>query len=62
MNDHDDRADLGRPDEEPTRADAEFADRYATIGDCTGRTLLLDVGNDDAWVRSDTVLAVEDWR
>lgn len=69
MNDHDDRGDIDRPDQEPasdhaerTRANVELDDRYATVGDCTGRTLVFDVENADAWVRSDTVLDVEDWR
>ena len=48
-------------DAEPTRADAELANRYTSVTDCTGRTLVVDVENEDAWVRSDRTVDVEEW-
>jgi hypothetical protein len=44
---------------EATRADVELADRYASVTDCTGRLLVYDVDNPDAWVRSDDVIDLD---
>lgn len=43
-----------------TRADVEPAGRYASVTDCTGRLLVYDVANPDAWVRSDDVVDLSD--
>jgi hypothetical protein len=48
-------------DAELTRPDAELEDRYGSITDCTGRTLVFDVENADAWVRSDEMVDLEAW-
>lgn len=46
-------------DAEPTRADGDSANHYESVTDCTGRTLVVDLENADAWVRSDRTLDVE---
>lgn len=49
-------------DSGPTRADVELEGRYAAVSDCTGRTLMYDLENDDAWIRSDAALDPTEWQ
>ena len=50
-----------RDDAELTRADVELEDRYRAVTDATGRMLVVDTENDDAWVRSNAAVDVETW-
>jgi hypothetical protein len=47
-------------DAETTRADVELEDRYGSVTDCTGRILVYDLENADAWVRSSEILDLEE--
>ena len=47
-------------DGETARPDVELDDRYANVTDCTGRLLVYDVENPDAWVRSDDAVDLAD--
>lgn len=53
---------MSETDREPTRADVVLEDRYGWISDCTDRLLIYDLENEDAWVRSDTVVALDEHR
>jgi len=48
-------------DAETTGADVELEDRYGSVTDCTGRILVYDLENADAWVRSETALELDEW-
>jgi len=49
-------------DTELTRVDVVLEDRYCSVSDCAGRLLVYDRENDDAWVRSDLAVEVDDVR
>jgi hypothetical protein len=46
-------------DGETARPDVELDDRYANVTDCTGRLLVYDVENPDAWVRMEFVSGID---
>jgi hypothetical protein len=48
-------------DAETTRSDLELEDRYGSVTDCTGRLLVYDRENADAWVRSSESFGLAEW-
>lgn len=53
---------MSETDRRTTRADAVFEDRYGSVSDCTGRLLIYDLENPDAWVRGDVIVPLDEHR
>lgn len=53
---------MSAPDRPTTRDDGPPVDRYGSVCDCTGRLLVYDLENPEAWVRGDRIVDLDEYR
>lgn len=53
---------MSETDRPTNRIDDAPEGRYGSISDCTGRLVIYDLENADAWVRGDVILDLDEHR